>query len=380
MLFPIGISKNTLRNDCMEKYIKEISEVQDGYYEIVKSYEDILQTSDKFSSEAMLLIESVKKFWLRKSDSISLMLDSLTKSNDSILLCGAIYLGIEDNEEYIFSTFGSHHFLNDPFTRMEPFLLGQSGNPTPDAQEYFRDVYKDTLKIFALQPRNMMFLPLLQLYHAQIKDYQETLNHGYWGVISSLFNSEYSSISDIRKTFNDITCIENALPQEALKNLIFTDNTDANLNLSQRLNKYFKENENMLAIPCDNMVDKFVIATYAQITQVLELLLMCLFFNVIPFIRNKITFHYLMLLGGSFMEHKEISLVIIKAVIIYLFYNSVDRRIFDSINFSEYAKKMKGYNLFGKVLSRLDCTENSFFKKSAGDTIMIIQDELQKNL
>jgi hypothetical protein len=379
--FQNGMSKSTWKGECqMEKYIKEISDIQNTYYDILRSHQYLFEETDNFSYEAMLLVEELKRLWAERLSNISLILDSLTNTGNSVLLCGAIYLDVKENEEFIFSTFGPHHFLNDPLLKMEPFLLGQSGHATADAKDYFKNVYIDTLQTLSSFSNEITFLPFYQIYSSQIKDTRQTINNGYWGVISSLLKGSYSSINDIKKSFSDINSIEKGLTHESLRNLIFIDRSDAETGLLQRIDRYFSENSNMLPMDCDDEIAKFVISTFGQIAQVLELLLMCLFFNVIPFLRNEITFHYLMLLSGSFMKHKEISSVINKTIIIYLFYYSVDRHKFDNLNFTEYSQKMREYDLLGKIYSELNCNDDSFFKNNVNDIVDIIQDQFQKAL
>jgi len=361
----------------MIKYNKEISAIQKDYLNILMPYKESLNATSDFLMESTLLIEDIKKFWLSQSSYISLMLDSMTKKNCT-LLCGAIYLGVEDNEEYIFTTFGYNRFLNDPFIRMEPILLGQTGEITPYAKSYFENAYNDTIAILQSFSNEITFVPMQLLYNRQIKDHKDTISHGYWGVISSLLKGDFSSAEDLKSSFPDCASIEKSLSEESLTHLIFLDPSDIEITLSQRINKYFQENSAMLPIDYDDEIDKFIFATYAQITQVLDILLMCLYFNVIPFIRYEITFHYLILLSGSFREQKEISTVIIKTIIIYLFYHNIDRRIFDSIVFTDYSEHMKHNDLLEKVISRITSNGESFFAKKVDEIVSIIQEEFDK--
>jgi hypothetical protein len=344
----------------MNKYEDDLNEIQQQYFELLNSF-NVLSCQNDFYISAVSLIEMCVSFWQSKKLQMSLILDDLTKENRCFILSGAIYLNTADDEHYIFGTLGDIHILNDPFVRMRGFFVNGADSINEHTISYFYDVYSDTLNILNKFSNQFKFLPIDLMFDSIEKDKLKVIDKGYWNVISSLLKTDINSIEEMKRLFSNIDEIEKQISKEALNSLIFYDIQDVDLSLVERLNKYFNDSQMPINIDIDDTIERFHFATFAQISQVLEIILKCLQFNIIPFVRFEVTFRYLMLIGVAFSNDSVLKQMLSYSIIAYLFSKNIDRDEIIKMDFNMLSDKCKSHHFIDTVYNKLNQNGKDIF-------------------
>ncbi len=363
----------------MTKYTDDLKEIQQQYSKLIHS-SNVSFDPDRFYFDAISLVEKCKVFWLSKIQQLSLILDDLTKENNCFILSGAIYLNVADNEHYAFSALGDIHILNDPFVCMQGFFVNGIDGINACTISYFRDVYVDTQNILDNFFDEFVFLPVDIMFNTIETDKLKVINKGYWNVISSLLNTDINSVEEMDQLYSSIDDIEKHMSVKALESLIFYDTDDIQLSLKDRLNKYFNDSQLPMNIKLDNDIQRFHFATFAQISQVLEIILKCLQFNIIPFVRFDVTFRYLLLIGGAFSNDVALKHMLDYSIIGYLFSENINSQELSKMGFKSFYSKCNKNHYIDIVYRKLNEKGNDMCSSHVEEVIKVIFETLNNIL
>lgn len=362
----------------MTKYIDDLKEIQQQYSRLIRS-NNVSFEPDIFYFNAISLVEKCEKFWLSKSQQLSLILDDLAKSNKCFILSGAIYLNVADNEHFTFATLGDIHILNDPFVRMHGFFANGIEEINAHTISYFRDVYIDTKNILDNFTDEFVFLPVDIMFNSIETDKLKVINKGYWNVISSLLDTDINSVEEMERFYSSIDDIEKNLSIKALDSLIFYDTNDIQLSLKDRLDKYFNDPQLPMNIKIDNEIRRFYFATFAQISQVMEIIMKCLQFNIIPFVRFDVTFRYLLLIGGAFRNDAILNRMLDYTTIGYLLSENINSQEVSKMSFKSFAGKFNKNCFIDTIYYKLN-ENGDMHSLHVKDVINVIKETLNNVL
>jgi len=363
----------------MAKYTDDLKEIQQQYSKLIRS-SSVSFDSDNFYFDAISLVEKCEAFWLSKSQQLSLILDDLTKENKCFILSGAIYLNVADNEYYTFAALGDIHILNDPFVRMHGFFANGIDGINMRTISYFRDVYADTQNILDNFSDEFVFLPVDIMFDSVEMDKLKVIRKGYWDVISSLLDNDINSVEEMKQQYSSIDDIEYHLSVKALNSLIFCDADDAQLSLKDRLNKYFNDSQLPMNIKIDDDMQRFYFATFAQISQAMEIILKCLQFNIIPYVRFDVTFRYLLLIGGSFNNDANLKNILDYAIIGYLLSENINSQEIAKMGFESFYSKCNKNHYIDIVYCKLNENGIDMHFSHVEDVIEVIIETLNNTL
>lgn len=359
--------------------LTSIEKAQAEYQELVIQYRNIVEKEEiSFRSVAMILDE-IKCFWLERIKIIEYELEELSKNSTCFILCGAIYLNVSDYEQYYFKSMGDYHLLFDPFLKMETFFRTPENKiDIKESIGYFKKVYYDTLEILSNYKNYFYILPIREIAIENDDEHHELLNNFFLKFISSSFDKNFKSQEDFCKQFQSYEQIENAMVPYIRKNLIFNDQEDINLPLRDKIENYCKTQMSFSTLTRGQSESHiFLLSVYSWISQIIDILLICVYLRIYPYIRFNTTFHYLVMIMHSFIEDQYLREMIEKTIIFYVFYKTFEIEQFKKIDFSDYCMKIENKNVLNNILNRVRDQKIDIFQGGIKQIELIIEDEFK---
>lgn len=347
----------------MDNKKNELNKIQFEYYQLLsKKLPEMYKGNFENLKKATLLqlIDEIKIFWRKKISLVEFELENSINSTENLLLSGSVYLDVKSNEHYHFSLFADYNIVDDPLLKLES-LIRYSDQEIIDSQmiAIFKKAYNDALEISEKYSDVIYILPIREIISKDFDKNQELINSFYWKFISYILNVQLKDEIDFFDKFKKIEDLETEMDDYLLNSLIFTDMNDSKLSLKEKCDKYKKNNPQFRKM---NSVEIFNIATYSYIAQIVDMLINASIFGFTPYIRNNITFKYLILLMNSFLEDKQIKHTIMKSIILHISYNVIPLDELTKYDFFEFTKKTEKRNMLFNIIESLKSSNNDFFQ------------------
>lgn len=360
--------------------ICELKKIQNEYATLIKSYSDSFSTLGFDTYLVSSFIEDVEIFWLKKLDSIRIMLDMLTQDNECYVLSGAIYLGCKDNEHFPFKAIGDYQIMFDPFIKMEPFFRSDfSSIGSQNKNEFFIKVYRDTYRVLTEYKTDFIILPISHLAWSYEKEkHFQFLKEVHLNFLSAILGKDITSDEKFDELYKSFSEIENNLNEFYLQNLIFSGREDANLPIGERVNNYIKEYLPQLLDKSDPV--KFSFATFNMIGQITDILLTSSSLKLIPFIRYDVTFRYFLMMNSILKEDNDTEMMLNKSILSHFFYESFPTSFFSKVEYREFVKVLKEYNLIEDVYECLDLKNRTLQDYKRLEVIEVIKDSFNRSV
>ncbi len=352
----------------MNKYKSELRNIQMQYTELISSF-DFANADDSFYHKAVTLIEKTEQFWMCNRQKLSIIIDDLSASNNCFVLVGVSFLDVKNNGHYEFAALGDFHFLNDPFVRMRKiFALGKN-SVTDYCRKLFLDAYNDTVAILKNYADYFFFISLEVLCSNQFDENIMFGNEVYWNIISDALGKKYLSVDELQRDYQGLDEIERNVNSKVADCFIFSDKNDINLSLKTRVEKYCERGRTMVNIQSQTEVQKFYLSTISLIQTAVNILLNCLQFNLHPFVRYDIIYHYLTLLLYSLPNETEIKNYLLDVIISYFFSTRVIGTETYKIPFVDFYDECQQGKLTAKLYDKLNKIDLSVSKLNANEII-----------
>ncbi len=359
---------------------KNIQRFQAEYQELIVDYKTVFQTNGITFRTIALFLDEVKFFWLEKLDIIAFELEELTENNACFVLCGAIYLDVSEYEHYYFKSIGDYHLLFDPFLKMEHFFRAPEDKiDSTQTIEYFKRVFSDTIEIVTHCQNYFYILPIRQLAVEDEKQRHELLGKFFLDFLSSAFNKEFTDQNDFRHQYQTFEQIEDGMDPYVCQNLVFSEYDNEGMSLREKLEQCCKTQMNFGELVKEQPESQiFLLAVYSWLSQIIDILLICVYLRIIPYIRFGITFHYLVLIMYTFIDDQNLKEVIEKTIVFYIFRKTADVATFKNKDFSEYCMTVNDRNILDNILDKMREQQIDIFHGGTKRVELIIQDEFAK--
>lgn len=357
-----------------------IHKAQIDYLETISKYKSLIEQEVLSAKDICLMLDDIKLFWLNRIDILEFELEQLTEIYTCFLLCGAIYLNVKDNEHYYFKTLGDYHLLADPFLRMEGFFRVPKKTKSDEKMiAYIKRVYADTIEILSKYRNAFLFLPIREMAVRDEEEHQKLLNKYLLGFLSDALNKELANKGEFYNSFKSYEEIENAMDSYIRDHMIFSCMDDIELPLRERVQRYCEEQPALSAlIKNKSEPEIFLILTHSWISQILDILLNCVYLRVNPYIRFDITFHYFTLVMYTFLEDKKLKAMMEKTIIFYILYKTIEESKLIEINFEDYCKRLADRPILNNVIDKMHEIEVDIFKGSLKKVEAIIIEEIEE--
>ena len=284
--------------------LKVIKRIMNDYRGLLERYEEKLEYFTV--PEYKRLLGDVKMFWYRNRKSIEYFISHITENDKVAFLAGAVRLDIVNNGHYEYIGVGRVRLINDPLLKMTILYNGTENEINFDyTNQYVKECIQDILLLLREYTDDFYILPIEYITVNDGEEYHFALSKTAEDMILSMFSTEYNDIQDFitnNKTYEDIE--NNLLPQ--IKNqLIFDGLEDAKIPLRDRCTNYLKSNSHIMPI-MKNMGEArlFYLLVLQFCMQAIEIVMLMDMYNMIPFIRNDVTFQYFNILSQSNLSYK----------------------------------------------------------------------------
>jgi hypothetical protein len=341
-----------------------IKKSQDDYLETILQYKNFLDQDEVSLKQITFMLDQIKCFWLERLQIIEFELEELTETFSCFLLSGAVYLDVSDYEHYYFKSLGDYHLLFDPFLKMEPFFRVPKENiNTKETINVLKRVYTDTIAILTKYKNLFFILPLTQIAVSDHRKHHEMLNEVFLTFLSNLLNKEFTSADDFFNNYHSFEEIENDMDISARQHLIFTDSGDFQLCLRDKIDRYCKTQMNFSTlIKNSSEAEIFFISTHSWVSQVIDILIICSYLRVNPYIRFDVTFNYLSLIMYAFIEDKYLKSTLEKTLIFYILYKTILKDRFKRVEFTDFCTRIEDKSLLNTIIHNIRAQEIDLFK------------------
>lgn len=181
-------------------------------------------------------------------------------------------------------------------------------------------------------------------------------------VFLSMFSEDIIDIDTYFNKFNTIEDIISGLKPNIETQIIFEEYDDTNISLEKRFKNYINKDD-LKFLKCEKDSEKFYFLILSFVIQALDIILNCANFNLVPYLRYKVTFNYVMLMGQNFLNQPKIKSMLFKSQISYVIYQIFDKYKFKEIPFNDFYKKIDQYKFNEKIENEL--TEKNITMENA---------------
>lgn len=357
--------------------LKNITQAQEDYFKLIVHYKNIIDDGELNFKKVAMLIDDVKCFWLERLNIIEFEIEELTDDNICFLLSGAIYLDVSNYEHYYFKSFGDYHLLFDPFLKMECFFrIDENQIDTKETMDYFIKVYYDTINILTNYRNIFYILPIREIAIEDNEKHQEMLNKIFLNIISSSFSTDFKTKEEFCNKFQSFEEIEDDMISNIKNYFVFSDHDSPELPLRTKIENYSETQMSFSALINEKSEPQiFLISVYSWISQIIDILLICISLRLNPYIRFNITFHYLILIMHNFTEDKNLKEMIEKTIIFYIFTISINNERFKIVEFTEYCDQIKDKNIITDIINKIHAQDIDIFEGGIKQIESIILEE-----
>lgn len=280
-------------------------------------------------------IDSILVFWYSHRRAISLFLRSFDQSSPAYLLAGASYLNTKDNNHYPFVSLGGIHIVDDPlckFARAFPSIMSMQKESF--YSDHIVDAANDIIDIIDKYNDYILIIPVTFGLHEEDKKINEASTKNFL----NLFKKKFSNLNEYLSEVVTIEDVYGALKDEWKNCLPISDSTSIEDGLIKGFNKFkrtfpFRDGKH----GSDSFL--FYMQTHGMLTQALDIILCCIKFNLIPFIRSKTCFYYTATVVNSFLENFAIKDTYFRMACAHILYESFPAE-FEHIGFEKYCKSV----------------------------------------
>lgn len=332
----------------MSNSITYLHNIQNEYYNILKSKEKIVFSDNLNLVELTMIVEEIDIFWRKNRNKILFDLDYFDEK-ETLFLAGSMYLNIDDNCHYLFKTFGDEHIINDPILKFQN-IANKTVNDAFDIISIFKRSFKNTLNLLENFSSYFYIIPVDYIISVYNDDLIEMENKIFYQLLSSLLDcDEISSDNLFLENFDSIEEIENILENKNIDLFKFNEG-DKKLSLKERLDKY----ENQIPFKIDDYLMKFLCLLYNSWNQIIRIFLIFMELDFLPYISFKNTFFNFLTLFLSLYKGEDENEILNKIIVFYTFNICTDKIIFNEINFDEYINLVKEQNFQEKLMENND--------------------------
>lgn len=325
------------------------------------------------SSHSPEALDEINIFWLRHIEEIQLYLKAWFHGENSYVFTAATFMDYEDNEHLPFLMMGDKHVLDDPLSKYSEIRSHMSDGK--DAEFLYEQIgltAEDNLKLLENVHDEILILPLRILN--QTNDHNSLYRLGERAFIS-LFNG----IDDLSDYFTKCKSIDDILrfARKDIGILVrFSEDDELTLSFEERFRAALTRTQYMVD---RNKPDSynFYMFVFGYIQQAVDVIVSCVEYGCIPYIRNPVTLHYILLLSESMLDQEFIVNLRFKMSVAFIVYQLCDKHRLASIQLHEFLKKNQTYNFNERLFHTLaeHCVNENNFSRCTINQLVI--DELE---
>lgn len=325
------------------------------------------------SSHAPEALDEINLFWLRHIEEVQLYLRAWFPSENSYVFTAATFMDYEDNEHLPFLLMGDKHVLDDPLSKYSEIRSKMPAGK--DAEILYEQIglpAEDNLKLLENIYGEILILPLRLLN--QSNDYNLLYTGGELAFVN-LFNG-INSLSDYFVKCNSIDDIMSFAREDIGRLVMFSEDDDARLPFEERFRIALAETQYMVDTNKPDAYNFFMLV-FGCIQQAIDVVVSCVEYGCIPYIRYPVSLHYISLLSEIMLDIKHMTTLRFKMCVAFIVYKLCDKDRLAGVCLEEFLKKNQEYNFNEKLfhaLAACGVNENSFLEHTITQLVI---DELE---
>lgn len=329
-------------------------QIQTEYKNLLK---ELLPAVKTMASLAAL--DEINLFWLKNINSVRLYLISEFADKDSYVFTASTFLDFDDKEQYPFLLLGKHHVLDDPLCKYSDICSKiQPNQISAKLLEQILLTTEDNIKIIEGSSGRIIVLPLRLLS-------QTPKDAVLFQMGEQAFISLFNNVNSIREYFEKCVSFAdiNKYARDDIGEIVlFSESDDRSLPFEQRYYQAKEENAYMLN---DDQTESynFFIMVFGSIQQAADVIVSCLEYECIPFIRYPVALNYILLLENSLNDIPSIPEIRYKMCIANMIYRICDKTLLSQFGFDKFISTVESVQFSNKVfdlLSQGDVNESTF--------------------
>lgn len=324
--------------------LEKISNIQNEYKELLSNL--IVSQKESFTPAAL---DEIKIFWFRNMDIIRLYLSHEFANKDSYTFTASTFLDYCDKEHYPFLLLGTQHIFDDPLCKYSEVCDKiPEGRISEKLLEQIEKTAKDNLKILENCNNYIVILPLRLL--SQTPEDSLIFQMGEQAFIS-LFNG-INSLKDFFEkcdSFNDIM----RYARNGIGNIVlFSESDDKSLPFEDRYNQAKEENSHIIGSEYSEAYNFFVMV-FGSIQQAVDVIVSCIEYKCVPFIRYPVALNYILLLAETLNNLPFISEMRYRMCIANILYKICDKERLSKFGFDKFIVAIKKLEFNKKLFETL---------------------------
>lgn len=345
----------------------QIIDLQNEYCIILKNALNRIDTDDFF-----MTIDEINLFWYSNRDIVQLVLDYIAYDCECYTFTGASYLDIADNEHFPFSTLGDMHVVDDP---LHIFLTAPYDIKNEEYKrklmEQIKYTIEDNINIIEEYSNTILILPVTFLSDINSDLISKASNQAFF----NMFKDDSMNYERYFNEFQTIKDVEQALDENIIKNIIFTEDD----NVDDGLEKRYKDFSS-LGNPFGNKLSEAKVF-YAMINgyfaQAINILFKCSQYNMIPYLRYDVVFKYGIMLGSNFVDNEQIQELLFKTACAHILYKLFDKNKIEDVEYDKYLACIQEVKFSDKISKMFNQDKLVMSKFSLQEIIEFMKSELR---
>lgn len=323
----------------------KINSIQDKYAELLS----ILLPKLK-SDHAAEALDEINLFWVRNINVAKLYLKAMFPGQDSYVFTAATYMDMDDMEHLPFLLIGEKHVLDDPLSKYSEIC-----NKMPvgkDSEYLYRQIgitAEDNLKLLENVKSHILILPLRLLN-------QSNSHNSLFYVGEQAFISLFEGINSLDDYFKKCNSIEDIMQyscDDIGRLVMFSEDDDLSFSFKKRFETALSETEYMID-PSKSDGYNFFVLVYGCIQQAIDIIVSCVEYGCISYIRYPVALHYISLLSESMTDIEHITLLRYKMSVAFVLYQLCDKEKLATVPVDKFLEKNQEYHFNEKLFCALN--------------------------
>lgn len=296
---------------------------------------------------------------------------------ETYVFTAVTYMDYNDGEHLPFLAIGKKHILDDPSCLYMHFHDGITSKYKKKVENQIKQTLEDNFAILSNCGNEIFILPIR--YFSEIEE--ELIYSGAEQAFCSLFK-DIVSMRDYFQKVKSSDDLESHLQPDANTKIFFgIDEDNISLSLPERL-EIFKKNYDT-PIETKNVGQLFYFGIYSIIAQAMDVLSICSAYKLIPFIRNRATFLYLINLLAIDDDQEDMKTITYLSSVAYITRIIFDESKCKNISTMQFIKILKSADFYNNLmadLASLGIDKDNFSANSISESIKDHLNELYNKI
>ena len=355
--------------------------LMNNIYQIQEEYKALLSLllPKLKASHSLEALDEINLFWIRHIDAVQLYLRYIFAGDGSYVFTAVTCMDFEDSEHLPFLLMGKEHVLDDPLSTYAEICSKMSDEKNASMlYEKIINTVEDNIKIIDNCKHSILILPLRLLNQ---KNSTEELRETGIRTFLSLF-VELESLQEYFEKCVTIQDIMRYARMDINELVMFSEDDDRTLTFEQRYYKVLSDTEFMVD-ESNAAGHNFFILVYGFIQQAIDILLSCIEYQCIPYIRFPVALHYVSLLSENLKEIEHIEEVRYKMSVAFVVHYLCDKERLRQCDMEKFLEKVREFQFDKNLYSMLETNgidKNNFTAHRITQMVLSILEDFYQDL